>query len=84
MGNCAEVCADTMNITREMQDNYAIESYKRAQKAVTEGKFKSEIVPVEIKGRKGVTVVDTDEEAFKVCWQTSRYILTNVLCWVGL
>lgn len=66
MGNCAEVCADTMKITREMQDNYAIESYKRSQAAISGGKFKSEIVPVEVKSRKGVTVVDTDEEAFKV------------------
>jgi acetyl-CoA C-acetyltransferase len=66
MGNCAEVCADEMKFSREDQDNYAIQSYSRAQKALQDGKFKAEIVPVEIKSRKGVTVVDTDEEPFKV------------------
>lgn len=63
MGSAAELCAGDCNISREDQDAYAIESYKRAQKALSEGKFKNEIVPVEITGRKGeVTVVDEDEE----------------------
>lgn len=63
MGSAAELCAETCHITREDQDNFAIESYKRAQKAQSEGKFKVEIVPVEIKDRKGnVTLLDTDEE----------------------
>ena len=63
MGNIAELCAKEYNITREDQDNFAIESYKKAQKAIKEKRFTDEIIPVEVKGRKGaVTVVDTDEE----------------------
>lgn len=63
MGSAAELCAETCNITREDQDNYAIESYKRAQNAQSEGKFKDEIVPVSVKNRKGeITLIDTDEE----------------------
>lgn len=48
-------------ITREDQDNFALESQRRTVKAINEGKFKSQIMPVEVKGRKGVTVFDTDE-----------------------
>lgn len=63
MGSAAELCAGDCHISRKDQDAYAIESYKRAQKALSGGKFKNEIVPVEITGRKGeVTVVDEDEE----------------------
>ncbi len=63
MGSAAELCAETCNITREDQDNFAIESYKRAQAAQTAGKFTGEIIPVEIKDRKGnVTLFETDEE----------------------
>ncbi len=63
MGSAAELCAETCHITREDQDNFAIESYKRAQNAQSDGKFKAEIVPLEIKDRKGnVTLLDTDEE----------------------
>ncbi len=63
MGLIAELCAKEYNITREDQDNFAIESYKRAQKAIEEKRFTNEIIPVEVKGRRGaVTVVDTDEE----------------------
>jgi acetyl-CoA C-acetyltransferase len=63
MGSAAELCAETCNITREDQDNYAIESYQRAQNAQSEGKFKDEIVPVSVKNRKGeITLIDTDEE----------------------
>ncbi len=55
-----------MNISREEQDAFAAESYRRAQDAVNTGKFKTEIVPVEVPGRKGeVTVVDADEEPGK-------------------
>lgn len=63
MGSAAELCAETCNITREDQDSFAIESYKRAQAAQGAGKFSSEIVPIEIKNRKGeLTTIDTDEE----------------------
>ncbi len=67
MGSAAELCAGDCKISREEQDAYAIESYKRAQKALSEGKFKNEIVPVEIVGRRGdVTVVADDEEVHSV------------------
>lgn len=63
MGSAAELCASTCNITREDQDNFAIESYKRAQNAQTSGKFTDEIVAIEIKDRKGdITLFDKDEE----------------------
>jgi acetyl-CoA C-acetyltransferase len=63
MGSAAELCATECNISREAQDNFAIESYKRAQAAQTSGKFAGEIVAVEVKDRKGeITLVDTDDE----------------------
>jgi len=63
MGSAAELCAETCNITREDQDNFAIESYKRAQAAQAEGKFTEEIAPIEIKDRKGeITLFSNDEE----------------------
>ncbi|RYG03088.1 MAG: acetyl-CoA C-acetyltransferase, partial [Chitinophagaceae bacterium] len=63
MGSAAELCATDCNISREEQDNFAIESYKRAQSAQTAGKFKSEIVAIEVKDRKGeITLADTDDE----------------------
>ena len=67
MGNAAELCARECHISREQQDEFAIESYKRSQAAENEGKFKDEIVGVEIPQRKGAPVVmDTDEEPFNV------------------
>ena len=63
MGSAAELCASECNITREAQDNFAIESYKRAQAAQTAGKFAGEIVAIEVKDRKGeITLIDTDDE----------------------
>ncbi|MBC8205266.1 acetyl-CoA C-acetyltransferase [bacterium] len=62
MGNCAEVCAKEYKITREEQDAYAAESYTRAQKAIAEGLFKPEIVPVEIPQRKGDPIVVSEDE----------------------
>ncbi|ROW09730.1 hypothetical protein VMCG_02435 [Cytospora schulzeri] len=61
MGNCAENTARKYEITREMQDQYAIQSYERAQAAWKNKAFADEIVPVTVKGRKGDTVIDTDE-----------------------
>lgn len=61
MGNCAENTAKKYKITREMQDEYAIRSFERAQKAWAEGKFTEEIVPVTVKSRKGETVISKDE-----------------------
>lgn len=63
MGDAAELCATECHISREEQDAYAIESYKRAQKANLDGKFKNEIIPIEIKDKKGgQTIVSEDEE----------------------
>ena len=65
MGSFAEDCASKYSFSREMQDAYAIESLMRAQRAIREGKFKDEIVPVVVKTRKGEFTVDTDEQPGK-------------------
>lgn len=63
MGNCADHTAREMNITREEQDAYAIQSYKRSAETTASGKFRAEIVPVEVPQRKGDPLrVDEDEE----------------------
>ena len=63
MGVCADKCATENNISREAQDNFAIESYKRAAAAWDAGKFDDEIVPVEVPQRRGdAIVVSKDEE----------------------
>jgi acetyl-CoA C-acetyltransferase len=63
MGSAAELCATDCHITREEQDAYAIESYKRAQTAQSAGKFRDEITPVELKDKKGdITLFEDDEE----------------------
>jgi acetyl-CoA C-acetyltransferase len=62
MGDAAEFIANEYNVTREAMDEYAYKSQMKAIAAMDSGKFKQEIVPVEVKGRKGqVSVVDTDE-----------------------
>jgi acetyl-CoA C-acetyltransferase len=67
MGNAADMCAATCGISREEQDTFAIESYKRSQAAISEGKFIDEIVPVEIPQRKGDPILfEKDEEPFNV------------------
>jgi acetyl-CoA C-acetyltransferase len=66
MGDAAEVCASECGITRDMQDEFTIESYKRAQQAQADGVFADEIAPVTVKTRKGDVIVDTDEEPTKV------------------
>lgn len=65
MGVCAEKCATDYNITREDQDNFAVESYKRSAKAWSEGKFNEEIVPVSIPQRKGEPVIFAEDEEYK-------------------
>lgn len=65
MGVCAEKCATDYSISREEQDNFAIESYKRAAKAWSEGKFADEVVPVEIPQRKGDPVIFAEDEEYK-------------------
>lgn len=65
MGNAAEICSKEFSFTREAQDAFAIDSYKKAQKAIAEGKFKNEICAVTIEGKKANVTVDTDEEPGK-------------------
>jgi acetyl-CoA C-acetyltransferase len=67
MGNAAELCASSCGVSREDQDAFAIESYKRSQAASNTGKFDNEIVPVSIPQRKGDPVLfSKDEEPFNV------------------
>ncbi|RMZ58310.1 acetyl-CoA C-acyltransferase [Chryseobacterium nematophagum] len=65
MGVCAEKCATDYNISREEQDNFAIESYKRSANAWKEGKFNNEVVPVEIPQRKGDPIIFAEDEEYK-------------------
>jgi len=62
MGSAAELCAVDCNISREDQDAFAVESYKRALKSQADGKFKEEITPVELKDKKGEITLFTDDE----------------------
>jgi acetyl-CoA C-acetyltransferase len=62
MGDCAELCAKEKGITRADQDAFAVESYKRALRAQAEGKFRGEIVPVEIAQKKGAPKIVADDE----------------------
>ena len=66
MGNAAELCAAECGISREAQDAFAIESYRRAQDAWNTGKFKDEVVPVEIYKKSETVRVEKDEEPFNV------------------
>ena len=64
MGSCAESCVSKYTFSREEQDDFALESYRRAQEAIKSGKFKKEIAVVEIEGKKGKQVIVDDEEPF--------------------
>jgi len=65
MGNCADNTAKEMNISREAQDTYAIQSYQRSADAWAKGYFKDEVIPVELKGRKGETILIDEDEEYK-------------------
>ena len=65
MGNCAELCAKDMDFSREEQDEFAMESYRRSARAWEEGKFKDEVVPVEVPQRKGDPVQFAEDEDYK-------------------
>jgi acetyl-CoA C-acetyltransferase len=65
MGNAAELCAKECNISRQDQDAFAIESYKRSQAAWAAGKFNEEIVPVEIPQKKGDPILCKEDEEYK-------------------
>jgi len=68
MGNCGESAAEKHGITRESQDQHAIESYKRAERAWQTGAFAAELAPLTVKGKKGDTVVKEDEEYKRVIY----------------
>lgn len=65
MGVCAEKCATDYSITREDQDQFAIQSYTRSAKAWSEGKFADEVVPVSIPQRKGDPIIFAEDEEYK-------------------
>lgn len=72
MGSAAEMCSKEMNITKEEQDSFAEESYNRALKAIENGYFKDEIIPVEIKDKKGSVIVSEDEDVKKVNFEKGK------------
>lgn len=65
MGNCADNTAKEMNISREDQDAYAINSYKRSAESWAKGAFNDEIVPVEVPQRRGEPILVTEDEEYK-------------------
>jgi acetyl-CoA C-acetyltransferase len=65
MGTCADACAMEYEFSREDQDRYAIQSYKRSAEAWASGKFDNEIVPVEVPQRRGEPILVTEDEEFK-------------------
>lgn len=65
MGVCAEQCAAKYEVSREEQDHFAIQSYERSAKAWSEGKFKDEVVPVEVPQRKGEALIVSEDEEYK-------------------
>lgn len=67
MGNCGELCSKELNISKEEQDSFSIQSYKRAQDAHSKGFFKEEIVPINVPQQKAEPlVVDKDEEPYRI------------------
>jgi acetyl-CoA C-acetyltransferase len=65
MGNCAELCAKDHEFSREDQDAFAVESYRRAAEAWSSGAFASEVVPVEVPQRKGDPVIVSEDQEYK-------------------
>ena len=65
MGNCAEILTNEEQIPRDLQDNYAIKSYKRSNQAASSGYFKNEIIPIEVKVKKNIKLITSDEEPQK-------------------
>jgi acetyl-CoA C-acetyltransferase len=76
MGSEAEIIAEKFGVTREEQDQYSFHSHQKAAAATAAGRFKDEIVPIEVKQKKGVIVVDTDEP---VRGDTSMDALTKLI-----
>ncbi len=69
MGNAAEICSREFSFTREAQDQFAIDSYKKAQASIANGVFKNEIADVVIEGKKGSVTINTDEEPGKAMFE---------------
>ncbi len=65
MGTCADLCATEYKFSREEQDAFAIQSYERSAKAWADGKFKEEVVPVEVPQRRGEPIIVSEDEEFK-------------------
>ncbi len=65
MGVCADTCAEKYEFSREAQDNYAIQSYKRVAAAWESEKFKNEVIPVEVPQRRGEPIIVSEDEEFK-------------------
>ncbi|NNC82292.1 MAG: acetyl-CoA C-acetyltransferase, partial [Flavobacteriales bacterium] len=65
MGVCADKCATEHNISREEQDEFALESYRRAAEAWSEGRFNDEVIPVDVPQRRGEPVVVSEDEEYK-------------------
>ena len=72
MGSAAELCAREMNITREDQDAFAEQSYKRTLNAIEQGHFKEEIVPVEVASKKETITVTEDDDPKKVNFEKAK------------
>ena len=72
MGSAAEQCAEEYQLSRAEMDDFAVESYRRAQEAQQRNEFKREIVPIEISGRKGVTLFSEDEEPKRIDFEIGR------------
>jgi acetyl-CoA C-acetyltransferase len=82
MGNAAEFIAKQFEVSREEMDEFSLQSHDKAAAATAGGRFKAEIVPVEIKGRKGVTVVDKDE-SIRASYENGSYTLGTSLELLG-
>ena len=66
MGSAAELGVQKYKLTREALDAYAIESYRRAAEATVKGKFKTELIPIQVEQKKGVVLIDKDEDVDKI------------------
>jgi len=66
MGNAAELCAEKYHISREQQDEYALQSYAKATNATTQGKFKEEVIPFKLRIKQNEVVISDDEDIYKI------------------
>ena len=66
MGNAAELCAEKYHISREQQDEYALQSYAKATNATTQGKFKEEVIPFKLRIKQKEVVINDDEDIYKI------------------